>query len=68
MSSTSTQLPSAEGPGSASGAPNLLPGFAGTFSSRSIDIGERDHSRACCRDTNLSGTCSSPVALRARDG
>jgi hypothetical protein len=65
MSSTSTQLPSAEG--SASGAPNLLPRFAGTFSIRS-DTGERDHSRACCCDANLPGTCSSPVALRARDG
>jgi pimeloyl-ACP methyl ester carboxylesterase len=44
MSSSSTGLPTPEGPGSVSGAPNLPSGFAGTFTSRYIDTGElRQH-------------------------
>jgi len=37
MRSSSTSLPIAEGPGSASGAPNLPAGFAETFTSRYVD-------------------------------
>jgi pimeloyl-ACP methyl ester carboxylesterase len=37
MSSTSTPLPTPQGPGSASGAPNLPPGFTDTFASRYVD-------------------------------
>jgi pimeloyl-ACP methyl ester carboxylesterase len=40
MSSVSTQLPLAEGRGSVSEAPNLPDGFADTFSSRFVDIGD----------------------------
>jgi pimeloyl-ACP methyl ester carboxylesterase len=40
MSSSSTQLPVPEGPGSASGAPNLPAGFSDTFTSRYIDTGD----------------------------
>jgi hypothetical protein len=40
MSSTSTRLPTPEGPGSVSGAPNLPDGFTDTFTSRYIDTGE----------------------------
>jgi hypothetical protein len=40
MSSTSTRLPTPEGPGSVSGAPNLPDGFSDTFTSRYIDTGE----------------------------
>src|SRR5262245_45741929 len=36
---SSQSRPIPEGPGSASGAPNLPPGFAHTFSSRYVDIG-----------------------------
>src|ERR671915_1019234 len=44
MSSSSTQLPTPEGPGSVSGAPNLPEGFADTFTSRYIDTGDlRQH-------------------------
>jgi pimeloyl-ACP methyl ester carboxylesterase len=44
MSSSSTGLPTPEGPGSVSGAPNLPAGFAGTFTSRYVDTGElRQH-------------------------
>jgi pimeloyl-ACP methyl ester carboxylesterase len=44
MSSSSAGLPTPEGPGSVSGAPNLPDGFAGTFTSRYIDTGElRQH-------------------------
>ena len=44
MSSSSTFLPIPEGPGSASGAPNLPAGFAETFTSRYVDTGElRQH-------------------------
>lgn len=39
MSSVSTQLPTAEGRGSVSEAPNLPDGFSGTFTSRFVDIG-----------------------------
>ncbi|HEX3267786.1 MAG TPA: alpha/beta hydrolase [Gaiellaceae bacterium] len=39
MSSTSTGPPTPEGPGSASGAPNLPAGFTDTFTSRYIDTG-----------------------------
>ena len=39
MSSSATDLPVPEGPGSVSGAPNLPDGFAGTFASRYIDAG-----------------------------
>jgi hypothetical protein len=42
MSSSSTRLPTPEGPGS--GAPHLPVGFTDTFTSRYIDIGEvRQH-------------------------
>jgi pimeloyl-ACP methyl ester carboxylesterase len=42
--SSSSNLPTAEGFGSVSGAPNLPPGFADTFTSRYIDTGEvRQH-------------------------
>jgi hypothetical protein len=34
MSSSSAPLPTPEGPGSVSGAPNLPPGFADTFTTR----------------------------------
>ena len=40
MSSSSTHLPTPEGPGSVSGAPNLPEGFTDTFTSRYIDTGE----------------------------
>jgi hypothetical protein len=40
MSSSSTQPPTPEGPGSVSGAPNLPEGFTDTFTSRYIDTGE----------------------------
>jgi hypothetical protein len=40
MSSSSTGLPTPEGPGSVSGAPHLPPGFTETFSSRYIDTGD----------------------------
>jgi pimeloyl-ACP methyl ester carboxylesterase len=40
MSSSSTGLPTPEGPGSVSGAPNLPAGFAETFTSRYVDTGE----------------------------
>jgi pimeloyl-ACP methyl ester carboxylesterase len=40
MSSSSTQLPIADGPGSVAQAPNLPTGFADTFTSRYIDTGD----------------------------
>ena len=40
MSSTYTHLPIAEGPLSASGAPNLPAGFTDTFTSRYVDTGD----------------------------
>ena len=40
MSSSSTGLPTPEGPGSVLGAPNLPEGFTGTFTSRYIDTGD----------------------------
>jgi pimeloyl-ACP methyl ester carboxylesterase len=40
MSSASSQLPAAEGPASASGAPHLPEGFTDTFTSRYVDTGE----------------------------
>ena len=40
MSSSSTSLPTPEGPGSVSGAPNLPAGFADTFTSRYVDTGD----------------------------
>jgi pimeloyl-ACP methyl ester carboxylesterase len=40
MSSSSAGLPTPEGPGSVSGAPNLPAGFTGTFTSRYVDTGE----------------------------
>ena len=40
MSSSSMRLPTPEGPGSVSGAPNLPAGFTDTFTSRYIDTGE----------------------------
>jgi hypothetical protein len=40
MISSSTHLPTPEGPGSVSGAPNLPAGFTDTFTSRYIDTGE----------------------------
>lgn len=40
MTSSSTGLPTPEGPGSVSGAPNLPAGFADTFTSRYIDTGQ----------------------------
>ena len=40
MSSSSAGLPTPEGPGSVSGAPNLPAGFTDTFTSRYIDTGE----------------------------
>jgi pimeloyl-ACP methyl ester carboxylesterase len=40
MDSTSAQLPTPEGPGSVSGAPNLPAGFADTFTSRYVDAGD----------------------------
>jgi pimeloyl-ACP methyl ester carboxylesterase len=44
MSSSSTRLPTPEGRGSVSGAPNLPAGFADTFTSRYVDTGElRQH-------------------------
>jgi pimeloyl-ACP methyl ester carboxylesterase len=44
MSSSPTQLPTPEGPGSVSGAPNLSAGFTDTFTSRYIDAhGLRQH-------------------------
>jgi hypothetical protein len=39
MSSSSTQLPTAEGPGSVSGAPNLPAGFTDMFTSRYVNAG-----------------------------
>src|SRR5215470_99140 len=39
MSSSSADLPTPEGPGSVSGAPNLPEAFVGTFTSRYIDTG-----------------------------
>ena len=44
MSSSPSDPPAPEGPGSMSGAPNLPDGFTGTFTSRYIDTGElRQH-------------------------
>ena len=40
MSSSSTHLPTPEGPGSVSGVPNLPAGFIDTFTSHYIDPGE----------------------------
>ena len=40
MTSSTTRPPTPEGPGSASGAPNLSAGFTGTFTSRYVDTGE----------------------------
>jgi pimeloyl-ACP methyl ester carboxylesterase len=40
MSSTSTAMPTPEGPGSVSGAPNLAAGFADTFTGRYVDTGD----------------------------
>ena len=40
MSSSSTSLPTPQGPGSVSGAPHLPEGFTSTFTSRYIDTGE----------------------------
>jgi len=40
MTSSSTGLPTAEGAGSVSGAPNLPAGFTDTFTSRHVDAGE----------------------------
>jgi pimeloyl-ACP methyl ester carboxylesterase len=40
VTAASTPLPTPEGPGSVSGAPNLPPGFADTFTSRYVDTGE----------------------------
>jgi len=40
MTSTSTQLPTPQGPGAVSGAPHLPDGFADTFTSRYIDTGQ----------------------------
>jgi pimeloyl-ACP methyl ester carboxylesterase len=40
MSSASTRLPTPEGPGSVSGAPNLPAGFAEAFTSRYVDTGD----------------------------
>src|SRR5579859_4355864 len=40
MSSSSTSLPTPEGPGSVSGAPHLPAGFTGTFTSRYVDAGD----------------------------
>jgi pimeloyl-ACP methyl ester carboxylesterase len=40
MTSSSTGLPTPEGPGSVSGAPNLPEGFAATFTSRCVDTGQ----------------------------
>jgi hypothetical protein len=37
MTSSPARLPVPEGPGSASGAPNLPDGFTGTFASRYVD-------------------------------
>jgi pimeloyl-ACP methyl ester carboxylesterase len=39
MRSASTLMPTPEGPGSVSGAPNLPPGFTDTFTSRYVDAG-----------------------------
>jgi pimeloyl-ACP methyl ester carboxylesterase len=39
MSSSATRLPTPEGPGSVSGAPNLPAGFTDTFTSRYVDAG-----------------------------
>ena len=38
--SSSSSLPTPEGPGSVSGAPNLPPGFTDTFTSRYVDTGD----------------------------
>jgi hypothetical protein len=44
MGSASVLLSTPEGPGSVSGAPNLVAGFTDTFTSRYIDAGElRQH-------------------------
>jgi pimeloyl-ACP methyl ester carboxylesterase len=44
MSSSAAQLPTPEGPGSVSGAPNLPDGFTDVFTSRYVDTGElRQH-------------------------
>jgi pimeloyl-ACP methyl ester carboxylesterase len=40
VSSSSLQLPTPEGPGSVSGAPNLPAGFTETFTSRFVDAGD----------------------------
>src|SRR3954465_13144776 len=40
MSSSSTPLPTPEGPGSVSGAPHLPAGFTDTFTSWYVDTGE----------------------------
>jgi pimeloyl-ACP methyl ester carboxylesterase len=40
MGSSASRLPTPEGPGSVSGAPNLPEGFADTFTSRHVEAGE----------------------------
>src|SRR3954453_12645765 len=40
MSSSSTHLPTPDGPGSVNGAPNLPEGFTDTFASRYVDAGQ----------------------------
>jgi pimeloyl-ACP methyl ester carboxylesterase len=40
VSTASTSLPTPEGPGSVSGAPQLPEGFTDTFTSRHVDTGE----------------------------
>ena len=55
MSSSSTHLPTPEGPGSVSGAPNLPDGFTDTFTSRYVNAGGlRQHAVVAARTEFLA--------------
>ena len=57
MTSASTRLPTPQGPGTVSGAPNLPAGFTDTFTSRYIDTGGlRQHAVIVVQDPDNSGS------------
>ena len=71
MSSSSAELPTPEGPGSVSGAPNLPAGFADTFTSRYIDTsaaparGRRRRGTAAAAGARVAGELVRVTALAA---
>ena len=56
MTSSVAPLPTPQGPGSVSGAPNLPEGFTGTFTSRYIDTGD-----LTCASSNILGRDSQAI-------